>query len=512
MSEKARKLLLLFVPLVAVISLAIVINQHKNNDTVTKFAKTLNIDNSDENINWHRYPTFDINLAETLKIVKPGTYHLTGMLEAGGVEVAVAKGESVKLVLDNVMIKNPSGPAILCREADDLVIELRGENILEDGMDYADIDDEDIKGAIYSRADLIFEGSGILNLTANFGDGIIGKDDLKLKSGVYNITSKDDGIRGRDSVYLKNGQFSINSGADAIKTTNDLTRGKGFVLVEDGSYYLKSGAKGIKSVVNTIIYGGYFNIDSYDDAIHSDNYIGITDGHIVINSGDDAIHANRELIIDDGRIDIKKGYEGIEAQVVTINGGDISISAIDDGINAGAGADLSSLNRPGANKFTKNDENAILSINGGKIYINASGDGVDSNGYLYFNGGTTIIDGPTNDKNGTLDAGLGITMRGGEVIALGSSGMAETLGKNSTKNSVSIYFDAPQLANTKIEVKDERGSVIASHVSAKTFSYLVIGTDKFISTETYTLYINDEPYRDFTISDTVTTIRGNDVF
>ena len=179
--------------------------------------------------------------------------------------------------------------------------------------------------------------------------------------------------------------------------------------------------------------------------------------------------------------------------------------ANDDGINAGGGANNSTNNNQ-KNPMLSADTNCILTINGGNVYVNASGDGIDSNGYIYFNGGTIIVDGPTNNGNGALDSGVAIIQNGGVVIAVGASGMAEALGSESTINSTSIYFKSNQKAGTTITIKNSSGEEIIKHTSAKSFSHMSVGTTDFKSGETYTIFINDEEYESFTISDIVTIV------
>lgn len=491
--------------LVGVFVAAIFLNlDHSTNDSA-KFINSLDIDNGDLNINWERYQTLDVKLTDSLKISEAGTYHLTGALENGNITIE-AGVSNVRLILDNVTIINNDGPAIACIDADDLVIELIGENTLSDGENYNSVYNEDVTGVIYSKADLSFQGEGSLEINSKYQDGIVGKDDVKFNSGTYRITANDDAIRGKDSVYIVNGDFVIESGAEVMKSTNVQDQGKGFILIENGNFSLTSkAAKGLKATKNLLIYGGNFAINTYDDAIHSDNYISLIDGTINISAGDDGIHANAELIIDGGNITISRAYEGIEAQVVTINNGNISLTTNDDGINAGGGADESSKNRPGANSFNA-DENCTLTINGGNIYVNSSGDGVDSNGWLYINGGTTVVDGPTNNGNGALDAGMEIIMNGGDAFAIGSSGMAESLGSNSSVPNLSIFFNAIYPANTTIEIKDSSGETIFNHTSAKSFSHLAAGTTQFGFGKTYTIYIDGEEYQQFTVSNITTTI------
>lgn len=474
-------------------------------DYSAQIIEGLDIDDSDLKINWSKYPTVDIQLTDPLTITQSGTYHITGFLYDGGITIDAGIGE-VKLILDNTIIDNPTGPAINCWSAEDLVIELVGNNNLSDGETYSADYDPDVTGVIYSKADLAFYGDGSLAITSSYQDAIVGKDDLKFDSGRYKITAKDDAIRGKDSVYIVSGDFTIEAGADAIKSTNDLNRNKGFVLIESGTLSLSTTVgKGIKATNYLIVNGGTHTINSYDDAIHSDNYVNITNGVINISSGDDGVHANNKIIIDGGNLTISKAYEGVEAQAITVNGGNISVTSSDDGINAGGGADGSANNRKGSSPFDV-DTDCIIAINGGNIYINSAGDGIDSNGYLYFNGGNTIVNGPTNNGNGSLDATGGITTSGGSVIAIGSSGMVEPLGSQSLAYNINVYLDTIKPAGTNIKIADTSGNLILSHISAKSFSHILAATGGFKLGGTYTIYLDGEEYQTFTITEVTTTI------
>ncbi len=453
---------IVIITLIAVLTSTTIINLNRGSDNNTiNNGGSVDIDNGDLKVNWERYSTIDIELEDSLTIANSGVYHLTGTISDGSILVNAGDHGEVKIILDNVSIKNSSGPAISCIAGEELVIELVGENYLADSAKYSADLDEDIKGAIYSKADLAFTGDGELNLTANYQDGIVGKDDLKFNSGTYHITATDDGIRGKDSVYIVGGTFDIASRGDAIKSTNETDAGKGFILIENGN--------------------------------------------ISISAGDDGIHAYRVLTIQGGNIDIAKSYEGIEAQKIIINDGEISVKASDDGINAG-GSSNNNSNNPMAG-----DAGCELTFNGGSVYVNASGDGLDSNGYIYFNGGKVVVDGPTNNGNGALDSGIGIVMTDGEVIAVGSSGMAETLGETSSVYNVSIYFPASQSAGTKIEVRNANDETILEHTSAKAFTHISAGSAYFKLGEAYAIYLNGEKYQDFIISDIVTTVGNSNV-
>ena len=118
---------------------AVFININHNNNSISSSPTSLDIDNGDLKINWERYPTTDIELTESLTIANSGIYHVTGSLDSGSILINPGSNGVVKLILDNVSIKNSNGPAINCISGDDLVIELIGENYLVDGAKYSSV-------------------------------------------------------------------------------------------------------------------------------------------------------------------------------------------------------------------------------------------------------------------------------------------------------------------------------------------------------------------------------------
>ena len=57
----------------------------------------------------------------------------------------------------------------------------------------------------------------------------------------------------------------------------------------------------------------------------------------------------------------------------------------------------------GNDKFSSSG-NGLINITGGYVYVDASGDGIDANGNIKMAGGTVLVNGPTNDGNGSLGA------------------------------------------------------------------------------------------------------------
>ena len=143
-------------------------------------------------------------------ITSGGNYEITGNNKC----ITINTTDKVELDLNNSTITCDSGPAINIESAGKVSIVLIGENTI------ISTTTEDLDGAIYSKDDLEFSGSGSLNITSNY-DGIVSKDDLVINEGTYTINSEDDGIRGKDSVEINNGTFNITASGDGIKATND---------------------------------------------------------------------------------------------------------------------------------------------------------------------------------------------------------------------------------------------------------------------------------------------------
>ncbi|MGN0305152.1 MAG: carbohydrate-binding domain-containing protein, partial [Lachnospiraceae bacterium] len=133
--------------------------------------------------------------------------------------------------------------------------------------------------------------------------------------------------------------------------------------------------KGIKAGGDLMINKGNFTIDSADDSIHSNTSIEINGGVFALASGDDAFHADENLTINAGTIHISKSYEGLEGLHVRILGGEITLVASDDGLNAAGGTDSSGMGGRGNDKFGPGNtsSNGSIIISGGTLYIQASG-------------------------------------------------------------------------------------------------------------------------------------------
>lgn len=247
-------------------------------------------------------------------------------------------------------------------------------------------------------------------------------------------------------------------------------------------------AKAIKAVKNIQIAGGTFNIDSSDDAIHSNDSVNISGGKIDIASGDDGVHGDGTVEIAGGEINITKSYEGIEGANINIKEGKIYVTASDDGINVAGGNDSSSINgRPGQNNFNSSSNNK-LNIVGGYVVVDSKGDGLDANGSIYMEGGTIIVNGPTDNGNGALDYDGTFDITGGVLVAAGSAGMAQGLSNESKQNSILMTYTATQKKGTLVRLEDEGGNEILTFCPEKEYQSIVISAPELKNGNKYILY------------------------
>lgn len=490
----------------------------------------------------------------TVTIQSEGTYLLSGTLDDGMIVVDVADSEKVQLVLDQVSITNADSAAIYVLEADKVFLTTTegSVNTLINGGDYAAIDENNIDAVIFSKEDLTLNGSGTLVIQAEAGHGIVSKDDLVLTGGTYEITAASHGLSGKDSVRIADGTYMIESGKDGIHVENADDESLGFVYlaggtfgitsegdgisassymqIEDGEYKITTGGgvgdvpaseedvrrmggrpdmwgqsetteetvstKGIKAATELMVNGGVFDINAEDDAIHSNGNIMINGGSYEISTGDDGMHADAALTIQDGTIHIAQSYEGLEGLSIDISGGEIDLTASDDGLNAAGGTDHGGApGRDAGGRGQRGDmfaatEGAYIKITGGMLHVNASGDGIDSNGALYMEGGTVFVSGPTNSANGTLDYTTEAVISGGVFVGAGANGMAENFGSGSTQGTMMVTVDAGQ-AGSEIILSDADGNELVSWTADKAYNSVIVSCPEIQEGENYTLSTGD---------------------
>lgn len=472
----------------------------------------------------------------TLSITRGGTYILTGNYEG---QVLINAGEeTVHLVLDNVTIQDTSSAAIYVQQAEKVITTLADQstNTLSDGTDYsyASADETEPDAAFFSKDDLTINGSGSLEVTGNYSNGIRSKDSLVITDGQVNVTAKNNALKGKDSVSIAGGTFTLTTTeGDAIQANNSTDSTKGWVAIDGGTFKIKAGNdgiqaetnlsvatakmtittaegysdqsidttqsyKGLKAGGNIVIDNGTYTINAADDALHANGAVTINDGTLNLSSGDDGVHADTDLLINQGTITVAHSYEGLEGGTITVNGGEISVLSTDDGINAAGGSSEATAEEGqfGADTFAEptsgGDSSQFIEINGGTIYVEAAGDGLDSNGDIRMTAGTVVVNGPTDDGNGALDYDGTFTMDGGTFVASGSSGMAMSTSEGSTQAAISLYFTTTQKAGTLLNLKNAAGETILTYKASKEFTHITISSPNLVVGETLTLSTGGE--------------------
>ena len=351
----------------------------------------------------------------TVTILDEGTYLLTGTLTDGRIVVDAPTDAKPQLVLRNVSVHSDISAALYVKNADKVVVTLEGENALTCGERFIAVDENNIDGAVYAKADLTFNGAGSLRITSPAGHGIVGKDDLVFTGGSYDITCASHGVDANDSVRCVDADFTVASGKDAIHAENTEDASLGFVYIQSGTFLLSAEGDGISAGATLEILGGSFDItcgggsengtkQSSDNwggygggmmppggmgggkgpggkggyggmsfggvttdttaestsmkAVKSVGKMTVSGGSFTVDSADDAFHSNSDLTVSGGSFTVATGDDGFHAdENLTVSDGTITVTASYEGL-----------------------EGHHITVSGGKIRLVSTDDGINAAG------------------------------------------------------------------------------------------------------------------------------------
>jgi hypothetical protein len=376
-------------------------------------------------------------------------FTVSGTIADGSIKIYSDK--KFLLTLNNANITNLNGPAINIQSAKRAFITLAdgSTNNLTDGAVYTPSGTEDQKGTFFSEGQLVFGGTGTLNIAGNNKHGLVADDYIRVISGTINITkSVSDGIHTNSAFIADGGKIKIASGTDGIETE------KGRIIINEGSNIsIASGGDGIKA-----------------------SYTG-TDTKIVpyvnINGGTINVAAT--------------GGEGIASKnILTINKGNIKVVASDDAFNA---------------------ETAIY-INGGNIYAQSStNDAMDSNGTFTLTGGKVVAVG-AGTPEGSIDCDdREFKITGGQLVGIAGA----TSGPSATTSTVrSVILGSGTAQIIHIEAAD--GTEALTFKAPVAFSTLIFASGKLKAGTTYNVWTGGSVSSDNPLSSSTTGTSFNGFF
>jgi len=328
---------------------------------------------------------------------------------AGNVKHGIKTGEYMTLKNAAINITSAVGDGISCAEY--FAMESGAVSIAGTGDDgiQCDLDGEASTGETTDHEEEdsgnIYISGGTLNISvsADAAKGIKAGGDLRISGGEMTVKTTGGGVWDTDDKSVKAssclssdgntiisggtlGLTSTGAGGKGINCDGSLTATGGTVVVRTSGNAVVASANGTLSVISTSR-----QLDSYTSDYKSSPKGIKVDGAIVVS--DAAVIS----ITTSGA-----GGEGIESkQTVDIKGGQVTINATDDAVNA----------------------SGDLTVSGGYLYACSTGnDGLDANGNCYIKGGLVYAIGAASpevaiDANSEEQKKLYVT--GGTIVAIG---------------------------------------------------------------------------------------------
>ena len=434
------------------------------------------------------YPNACVYSCEDLELIGDGELHITGNADKG-----INTKDDLKIKGGTLTVTSV-GVGIRANDS----LEMSGGTVTVhaggDGVKTANTETED-------KGFLTVEG-GSLYITAK-GDGLSAATDLMVSGGNLVLTTTDtDGVVLEESA----GNPTSSSMGGGFGGMGGGRPGGPGGMGESSADKAAISAKGLKAAGLLTVSGGSVTVVAQDDGIHSDSDVHSAGGSVHIRAADDGIHAEKELTVSGGVLTVAQSYEGLEALHINILGGTNRITASDDGANAtngmGGGMMGPGGTPPGgfpggrprigdsSASSTATTEIPVLTFAGGYTVFNAAGDGIDSNGNIVISGGTVIVYGPTDNGNGPIDSGDGgysVTISGGMLLAVGSSGMAESAENAGQAVLAASWRNGGISAGETIGIVDSDGKVLAAFELPKAISSIVFSSADLTAGETYSI-------------------------
>ncbi len=432
-----------------------------------------------------------------------GKYLISGELEGGSIIVDADSSSKVWLVLQGVNIDGGDDAAIRVEEADKVFVTLADDsvNALTSGDNYSDdAKDNNRNGVIFARDDLTINGSGELNISANYKFGIDANDSLHITGGIITIDAATDAIHVNDELNLTGADLTIDCGDDGLHSDST-------VNILGGKIRINSCYEGVEALIinmeggDVVIYpedDGFNSNGGSEDGFGGGNRPQMPDGM----QPSDMQNSERPQMPDGMQPSDMQNSERPQKpdgmQPPDMQNGERPQKPNETESTDGAkGNDLSKEDK---SSEEEEDVEAYVSISGGRLTIINStardADGIDSNGDIYISGGVIRISMRGDGNNCALDygseSGGKLVVTGGDIIGCGSSSMAEGFSEESTQCSTLILLDTTLAEGQTLTVEDTEGNVIMTYEDIPcSFNCVSLSGDKLKPDNTYTVKAGD---------------------
>lgn len=352
----------------------------------------------------------EIDESISIEIKKPVELELTGLSDKA---ITIKSDYDYTLVFNSLELSSINNPPLTLK-GDGLVdLVLKGESKISDAPE------NEKKGAIVSKTNIVISGDGSLLVEGNKKHGIKSDGYLRIISGNLEVrvnTAAEGNALSIDRAYIQDGG-------------NVTIYALGNVYGEESKGLKVNGVEEENAMGQIIINGGSLYVESVGKAMTAGWKI--SEDATTETKEDDP---SPDLIINGGVVRIKTtgipyevsdeeslSPEGLEAKgSLIINGGIVEVEATDDGLNAGK----------------------EIIINGGYVYsYSRAADAIDSNGELIINGGTIVTLGGFVPETGLdCDNDSNFTFTDGTIVSFG--GANNNVPRNEKTTSYSLSFSS----------------------------------------------------------------------
>lgn len=459
-------------------------------------------------------------------ITGAGYYVFSGTLDDGNIVVDAYDSSKVFILLNGVDIYCSDDACLRVENAEKVFLTLAAgtENRMESGETYSQTAlDDNTGGTIFAHDDLTVNGSGSLDIVANYKHGVDANDDLKITGGTITVTAPEDGLHVNDSFRLANASLTISVGDDGIHSDTD-------IYIESGTLLITECYEGVEAPI-ILVAGGDIMIYPTDDGFNANGGSsgfgnfgggggmgggfgrGSRDGSTNSEDGESSVERPDFDDFDGEMPDFSEMFENGEMPTPPDwSESDGKRPERPDGEmpEMGEMPDMGNQENAEASSDSEDTETYIRVTGGNIMIINENAqdaDGLDSNGSIYIEGGTILVSLNGNGSNNAIDYGSesgGVAeISGGTIIAAGGASMAESF--DSTSTQPSIAYTTSAAAGTTVTLKDASGNVLLTWDVPCSFTYLTLSCPGMTLGETYTLAIGDSE-EEVTLEESVTAL------